>query len=379
MSSELKFGSADEEIRYWKDEAKKFQERFYKAASEELSDFQMSSRDLEAELDSQLAQSEAKVKELKANYSRSQIELETIREKYETLQRTSHHQIQDLETKLNKLETYRDELQKYIRELEQANDDLERNKRATMVSLEDFETRLNQAIERNVLLESELDEKNNLFIDSVQRLKDEARDLRQELAVREKKEKDSFHHQQQHHHNNINLNSPTTSTSKDLSKVTASNAAVATTTTTAATATTKPPTTSTVTTPNAACDETEMQQQKQPQQQQNVEAVSTPPSFGHQSMKFSLNASSLSSNQRVEERKLAKDVSQPISYLKFHKGMKESDKKALQLNLVCDILSRIGSMESKLLSCQPQQQQHKQENSVKTPNSQSQAMVQITV
>ena len=42
------------------------------------------------------------------------------------------------------------------------------------MSLEDFEQRLNQAIERNAFLESELDEKENL-LESVQRLKDEAR------------------------------------------------------------------------------------------------------------------------------------------------------------------------------------------------------------
>ena len=46
--------------------------------------------------------------------------------------------------------------------------------RATIVSLEVFEQRLNQAIERNAFLESELDEKESLLV-SVQRLKDEAR------------------------------------------------------------------------------------------------------------------------------------------------------------------------------------------------------------
>ena len=101
----------------------------------------------------------------------------------------------------------RDHLQKYIRELEQSNDDLERAKRsgrlgphtqtippssgmpleptltlfpavpslrATIMSLEDFEQRMNQVIERNAFLESELDEKETL-LESVQRLKDEAR------------------------------------------------------------------------------------------------------------------------------------------------------------------------------------------------------------
>ena len=43
-----------------------------------------------------------------------------------------------------------------------------------MTSLQDFEAKLNQAIERNAFLESELDDKDYLM-ESVQRLKDEAR------------------------------------------------------------------------------------------------------------------------------------------------------------------------------------------------------------
>ncbi|MEQ2206207.1 NADH:ubiquinone oxidoreductase, partial [Xenoophorus captivus] len=66
--------------------------------------------------------------------------------------------------------------------------------RATIMSLEDFEQRMNQVIERNAFLESELDEKENL-LESVQRLKDEARGmpthLRQELAVRQKERRPS--------------------------------------------------------------------------------------------------------------------------------------------------------------------------------------------
>ncbi|KAH8027451.1 hypothetical protein HPB51_005733 [Rhipicephalus microplus] len=45
---------------------------------------------------------------------------------------------------------------------------------ATVASLEEFESKLNQAIERNAFLESELDEKEAMSF-MVQRLKDEAR------------------------------------------------------------------------------------------------------------------------------------------------------------------------------------------------------------
>ncbi|XP_071402409.1 nuclear distribution protein nudE homolog 1-like, partial [Centroberyx affinis] len=109
-------------------------------------------------------------------------------EKYETQHSEAYRQISSLEGDLAETTAIRDQLHKYIRELEQANDDLERAKRATIMSLEDFEQRMNQVIERNAFLESELDEKENL-LESVQRLKDEARDLRQELAVQQKQER----------------------------------------------------------------------------------------------------------------------------------------------------------------------------------------------
>ena len=67
-----------------------------------------------------------------------------------------------------------DELRTYIRQLEQKNDDLERSHRAALGSVEDFEAKLNGAIERNVILESELDEKEALKA-VIQRMRDETR------------------------------------------------------------------------------------------------------------------------------------------------------------------------------------------------------------
>ena len=55
--------------------------------------------------------------------------------------------------------------------------------RATVCSLEDFEQRLNSAIERNAFLENELDEKEELIV-SVQRLKDESRGIKLILTTR---------------------------------------------------------------------------------------------------------------------------------------------------------------------------------------------------
>ena len=71
-------------------------------------------------------------------------------------------QVTELQSELSEIKANHQELNTYIRELEQQNDDLERAKRSTLASVEDFESRLNSAIERNAFLESELDEKESL-------------------------------------------------------------------------------------------------------------------------------------------------------------------------------------------------------------------------
>ncbi|XP_055986844.1 nuclear distribution protein nudE homolog 1 isoform X2 [Sorex fumeus] len=181
------FSSEEEAANYWKDLAMSYKRRA-EDAQEELREFQEGSREYEAELETQLQQVEGRNRDLQSENSRLRLELDALKEKFETQHSEGYRQISALEDDLAQTRAIKDQLQKYIRELEQANDDLERAKRATIMSLEDFEQRLNQAIERNAFLESELDEKENL-LESVQRLKDEARDLRQELAVQQKQEK----------------------------------------------------------------------------------------------------------------------------------------------------------------------------------------------
>merc|ERR1711974_306989 len=97
-------------------------------------------------------------------------ENEQLRDKLEQCSRDYHFQINELETELAEIKGIKDKLHRYVRELEQQNDDLERVKRSTLASLEDFEGRMNAAIERNAFLESELDEEENLKM-AVQRLK----------------------------------------------------------------------------------------------------------------------------------------------------------------------------------------------------------------
>lgn len=88
-----------------------------------------------------------------------------------------------MQEEVNKLKTEATQRKDYIRQLEQTNDDLERSHRNALASVEDFEDKLNQVLEKNALLEVELYEKEELNI-CVQRLKDEVRDLNQELNHR---------------------------------------------------------------------------------------------------------------------------------------------------------------------------------------------------
>ncbi|NXY88745.1 NDE1 protein, partial [Alcedo cyanopectus] len=181
------FSSVEEESRYWKELAMKYKQCAEKT-QEELHEFQEGSREYEAELETQLQQTESKNRDLLSENNHLRMELESLKEKNEIQHSEGYRQISALEEDLAQTKALTDQLKTYIRALEQANDDLERENRATITSLEDFEQRLNQTIERNALLESELDEKENL-LESIQRLKDKARDLRQELEVQQKQEK----------------------------------------------------------------------------------------------------------------------------------------------------------------------------------------------
>ncbi|KAK3859312.1 hypothetical protein Pcinc_034562 [Petrolisthes cinctipes] len=180
------FTSDKEEADYWRQKAMEFKQSL-EETREELEEFQSGSRDLEAELEAQLEQSETRCSEYQSQVNRLALENDALKERLERLHNEFNSQVTSLQSELSGIKSIKDELTKHIRKLEQDNDDLDRAKRATVASLEDFEARLNLAIERNAFLESELDEKEELSV-SVQRLKDETRDLRQELSINKGKD-----------------------------------------------------------------------------------------------------------------------------------------------------------------------------------------------
>lgn len=148
----------------------------------ELGEFQRSSQELETELEYQIKELESKNRESTIKLDAIQDENDKWKSRYNTYVNNTTHKLNEYQQQTSELTAMNDRLSNYIRELEQNNDDLERARRALAASLEDFEGQLNQQIERNVLLENEVSEKEELEC-VVQRLKEEARDLRHELVV----------------------------------------------------------------------------------------------------------------------------------------------------------------------------------------------------
>jgi len=169
------------EIAYWKAKAEEWRNVALESRLE-LEEFQNESRELEGELETQLKQEEEKNKSLNILTGKLQHEKSEMKVKLLELNRDHENEVAELEGELNEMKSIKEEMDKYIRELEQQNDDLERAKRNTLASLEEFESSMNAAIERNAFLESELDEKDNLAM-AVYRLKEEAKELRSELLV----------------------------------------------------------------------------------------------------------------------------------------------------------------------------------------------------
>uniref|UniRef100_A0A182JK30 NUDE domain-containing protein n=1 Tax=Anopheles atroparvus TaxID=41427 RepID=A0A182JK30_ANOAO len=172
------FTSVEEECVYWKERCLKVsQER--DDAQREFDDFTTESRQLEAELEMTVEQQEKKIRDLNQLVN----QLHTENESYKRKMQYTENETNKIDADYRILAKENEKLKIYIRELEQKNDDLERANRVASESVAEFESMLNQAYEKNALLELEVDEKERMQI-KLQRLMDEARDLKQELKVR---------------------------------------------------------------------------------------------------------------------------------------------------------------------------------------------------
>ncbi|CAF1031017.1 unnamed protein product [Adineta ricciae] len=148
----------------------------------EFDEYQQSSLNYEQELEVQLKQLDNQTHRYQQDLFVERTQNEQYRERTEQTIKQFDKRFDQIQEELNACKNLNEKLTHYIRELEQTNDDLERSKRTLLDSLSTFETRLNRALEQNALLENELDEKQQLT-ETVQRLRDETRELREELDV----------------------------------------------------------------------------------------------------------------------------------------------------------------------------------------------------
>ncbi|TFY83764.1 hypothetical protein EWM64_g237 [Hericium alpestre] len=145
----------------------------------ELDEFHQSSKELEEELERELARTEKAQQDLKVKIERSENERDEWKAKFVSLQTMHNTTTTSLQRELDTLRQVHQKLKVELRELEMGNDDLERNERAVSSSLADIEAKYSRALEEKILLEHELLDKAGLE-EECQRLRDE---LREEVSI----------------------------------------------------------------------------------------------------------------------------------------------------------------------------------------------------
>ncbi|KAL1412373.1 NADH:ubiquinone oxidoreductase [Vanrija albida] len=178
---DLTFDSPREEANYYRDKYRVAVDLLNETRAE-LDEFQVSSRELEQELEQELAATEATQTELKERIKRLETEKEEWRTKFINLQKNHSSTVAAMQREMDNLRSERDKTLIALRDLEMGNDELERNERVAVSSLLDMEIKYNRAIEDKTLLEQEVIQKQELE-EECQRLKDDVRDANNEIGI----------------------------------------------------------------------------------------------------------------------------------------------------------------------------------------------------
>ncbi|KAF9069163.1 hypothetical protein BDP27DRAFT_1326106 [Rhodocollybia butyracea] len=147
----------------------------------ELDDFHHASKELEAELESELQRTEKAQQDLRVKVARAETERDDWKSKFISLQTTHNTITASLQRELDRLRQEHQTVKVQLRELEMGNDDLERTERAVSSTLADVEGKYSRALEEKILLEHELLDKANVE-EQCQRLRDELRDANAEIS-----------------------------------------------------------------------------------------------------------------------------------------------------------------------------------------------------
>ncbi|GAA5816951.1 hypothetical protein MFLAVUS_010486 [Mucor flavus] len=193
MSSRImQFNSAQDELEYWRAHSEHLENTLQDNRAA-LDEFQVSSRELEEELEKELQTTEKAYNDLKSRCERFKRDADDWKSKYTESKHEQNIAMVQMQREIDILRATEDTFRKQVLELELDNDDLERTERAATSSLTDLEMKLNRAIERNVILGMHhltiaitfcmhISTKDNLT-EQAQRLRDELNEVNQELSV----------------------------------------------------------------------------------------------------------------------------------------------------------------------------------------------------
>ncbi|KAH6654857.1 NUDE protein [Truncatella angustata] len=164
----------------------------YEQLAAELTEFRESSHELEAELEKDLEAADKRERKLRERAEGLQFEVDEWKEKCRKAKSDANSAQANLEKEITTLRDTNRTLQLRLRDIEVVNDDFERQARNTTSTLEDMESKYNQAIERNVMMEEEVrigeKERETLRIEA-QRLREELSDLKVEAEILQDKVK----------------------------------------------------------------------------------------------------------------------------------------------------------------------------------------------
>ncbi|KAM3581025.1 NADH:ubiquinone oxidoreductase [Umbelopsis sp. WA50703] len=182
MSSRyMSFNNMQDELDYWRNHAENLENTLSETRAA-LDEFQVSSRELEEELEKELQSTEKVCGDLKSRCEQLKRESEDWKSKYTESKHEHNNVMTQMQREIDVLRATEQTFRKKTLELELDNDDLERTERAAQSSLADIEMKYNKAIERNAILEQEITTKDQLA-EQVQRLKDDLNDVNHELSV----------------------------------------------------------------------------------------------------------------------------------------------------------------------------------------------------
>ncbi|KAK4704936.1 hypothetical protein P7C70_g1277, partial [Phenoliferia sp. Uapishka_3] len=151
-------------------------------ANSDIQEFTESSKELQEELEKELAAMEASERNMRKGLDEARGEMEDWKAKYTTTLKEHAATMTHMQKELESLRASEKALRTKLRDMELDNDDLEKSEREKDSSLQDFETRYGKSLERTALLEEELVNKAHLE-EEAQRLRDELRDLTEEMSV----------------------------------------------------------------------------------------------------------------------------------------------------------------------------------------------------